>query len=131
MNIKTLCATLFYLAASAVHAGEESLFRMTSPAGHVFQEVERKDDASTVEAVTASGSVAAKSMFLVRGSCALMKERKQQAFRIERLSRQPIRFIVRFVAPEDTNNQAPDPAMGEHAVISAAWCERLASLKMQ
>src|SRR5690242_5158918 len=99
MNIKTLCTALLCIASLPLHAEEAPLFRMTSPAGDVFQEVERSEGSSTVEAVATSGSVAAKSMFLLRGSCALMKERDRQAFRIERLSRQPIRFVVRFVAP--------------------------------
>jgi hypothetical protein len=128
MNIKTLCATLLCIAASSLHAEEAPLFRMTSPAGYVFQEVERGDNASTVEAVEASGSVAAKSMFLLRGSCALMKERDRQAFRIERLSKQPIRFIVRFVAAEPPGAEPMGKAMDENSVISSAFCNRLESI---
>jgi hypothetical protein len=84
-----------------------------------------------VEAIEPSGSAVAKSMFLLRASCGLMKERGHKAFRTERLSLKPLRFIVHFVAPESPGHEAPDPAKGEQALVSAAWCDRLESIFTQ
>lgn len=128
MNINTLYAAFFCLVASPLHAGEAALFRMTSDTGMVLQELERNDTSSTMEATQGAGSVAAKSMFLLRGSCALMRERKQQAFRIEQLSRQPIRFIVRFVPPALPDQETLGQPMDEHSVISAARCNVIEAL---
>jgi hypothetical protein len=137
MNIKTLCAALLCVAFPMLHAEEAPLFRMTSNAvdaadsnqpGMVFQEVERSENASTVEAIETHGSVAAKSMFLLRGSCALMKERHKQAFRIEPLSKRPVRFVVRFVSPESPGSETPLQSMNEHSVISAARCSLFESI---
>ncbi|TFW29121.1 hypothetical protein [Massilia horti] len=137
MKIKTLCVVLLFFATSTLYAAQAPLFRMTSNAGQaangnqpsmVFQEVERSETSSTVEAVQTSGSVAAKSMFLLSGSCALMKERKKEAFKIERLSKQPIRFIVRFVSGENIGNEAFGQPIGEDAVIPAARCDLIQSV---
>lgn len=128
MKLQPFFIALLCLASTGLYAGELQLFRMTSDTGMVLQEVERSDDASTMEASQATGSVAAKSMFLLRGSCALMKERGKQAFRIERLSRQPVRFIVRFVPPESGAGDAAMQAMDENSVISTAFCDRIESV---
>lgn len=136
MNIQTLHIALAFLAALPALGGETPLFRMTSHAGApagwnqpamVFQETERRDTWSTVEAVQVSGSAAAKSMFLLRGSCALMKERNKQGFVIVPLSRQPVRFAVQFVSDEKAGG-ALDRAIAEGAVTSAARCELVESM---
>jgi len=137
MKTKIASIAFLWFASASLHAESPPLFRMTSDAGRaadhnqpamVFQEVQRSESSSTVEAVQTSGSVAAKSMFLLRGSCALMKERQKNAFRIERLSKEPIRFIVHFVSDEQVGGRNADQAPGEESVISAARCDRIASL---
>ena len=137
--MKTTFLSIVFLccASASLHAETPPLFRVTSDAGMaadhnqpvmVFQEVQRSETSSTVEAMQTSGSVAAKSMFLLRGSCALMKERQKTAFRIERLSKEPIRFIVHFVSEEQLGGRNADQALNENSVISAARCDRIASL---
>jgi hypothetical protein len=128
MKFQPLFAGLLCLASASLHAGEAPLFRMTSDTGMVLQEVARSDDASTMEATQATGSVAAKSMFLLRGSCAVMKERGKQAFRIERLSKQPVRFILHFVPPEAGHGDVAVQAMDENSTISSAFCDRIESV---
>jgi hypothetical protein len=130
MKIKILSAFLLCVFAFQLHAADAPLFHMAaSPAAHaggigpgmVFQEVERSDTASTVELLHPAGSVAAKSMFLLRGACALAKERAKQGFRVVQLSRQPLRFSLRFAGAED----ALEPRAGEDSVVSAAYCDAL------
>lgn len=135
MKILATFTLLLCAACPVLRAGEAPLFRMTAgPSGEggngpamIYQEVARNDGYSTVEATAASGSVAAKSMFLMRATCALMKERQQGAFRIEQLSKMPIRFNVRFVAPEPGRSERLDQ-IGEGSVISAAQCDLIASV---
>ena len=137
MKTAFLSIAFLWCASASLHAESPPLFRMTSDPGiaadhnrpaMVFQEVQRSETSSTVEAVQTSGSVAAKSMFLLRGSCALMKERQKTAFRIERLSKEPIRFIVHFVSDEQLGGRNTDQALNEDRVISAARCDRIASV---
>jgi hypothetical protein len=137
MKITIACAALLCFATATLHAQDAPLFRMTSNNGYgadsnqpsmIFQETERSDTASIVEAVQSSGSIAAKSMFLLRGSCALMKERGKRAFRTERLSRDPIRFIVRFVPGDDLDPDDLNQPPREGSVISAAKCDLIESV---
>jgi len=137
MKTAFLSIAFLWCASASLHAENPPLFRMTSDSGiaadhnqpaMVFQEVQRSETSSTVEAVQTSGSVAAKSMFLLRGSCALMKERKETAFKIERLSKEPIRFTVHFVSDDQLGGRNVDQALNENSVISAARCDRIASL---
>ena len=137
MKITTACAALLCSASATLHAQDAPLFRMTSNTGYiddsrqpsmVFQEIERSETSSTVEAVQTSGSVAAKSMFLLRGSCALMKERAKQAFRTERLSSEPVRFVVRFVPGEELGPDDLNQPPREGGVISAAKCDLVESV---
>lgn len=126
---------LLCLAAPVLHAGEP-LFRMTATLGgaqkdSVFQEVERSDTSSTVEAVVHGASVAAKSMFMLRGSCALLKERDGHGFRIQPLSKQPIRFIVHLLPKEEVREIPIGQSMNQNSVISAQWCETIRSLPGQ
>jgi len=98
---------------------------MTGKAGQqemVFQEVERAAQASTVEASFASGSVAAKSSFLLRGTCALMRVREKPAFRIVHLAKQPVRMRIEFMPGENLEQERLDQPLGEGSVISAARC---------
>lgn len=126
MKIQTLWFAFVCLACAA-RAEEAPLFRMVSQPGMAFQELERRDSASMVEATQVSGSVAAKSMFLLRASCALMKQRNKQGFVIVPLSRQPLRFTLRFVAGESADD-AQGQAIDEKAVTSAARCELVESI---
>jgi hypothetical protein len=132
MNIKLTGIALLCLATSLAHAEDAPLFRLASAGagqpGMIFQEIERSENASIVEATQSGGSVAAKSMFLLRGSCALMKERGKQAFRVEQLSRQPIRFSVRFVAAEPAAGEKVGQPLDEGGVISAARCDSFQSV---
>lgn len=86
-------------------------------------EIERQDDASTVEAVVPSGFVAAKSMFLLAGSCALLKHRHKQAFLIEQLSKEPLRFKVRFVEGSPSGDETQPYKPG--TPFSSQRCEQL------
>ncbi|MBQ5939034.1 MULTISPECIES: hypothetical protein [unclassified Massilia] len=137
MKIKILSAFLLCIFASQPHAADTPLFRMAaSPApnaggispGMVFQEVERSDTASTVELLHPAGSVAAKSMFMLRGACALAKERGKRAFRLVQLSRPLLRVSLRFVSEEDAGKSAPESLMGEDRVVSAAYCDGIRSV---
>jgi hypothetical protein len=137
MKITIACAVLLCFATATLHAQDAPMFRMTSNNGYVadseqprmvFQEMERSDTSSTVEAVQTSGSVAGKSMFLLRASCALMKERGKRAFTIERLSSEPIRLIVRFVSGEELDKDDLNQPPREGSVISAAKCDLIESV---
>lgn len=135
MKILSFFLASFCLASVSVHAEDQPLFRMAFDAGQppgaqlpnmVFQEIERNDNWSTVEAVQAAGSVVAKSMFLMRGSCALLKERQKQAFTIEALSKQPIRFKVHFVSGDAAGVDAAGTP--QRTVVSAAKCDAIETL---
>jgi hypothetical protein len=137
MKTNIVSFMLLWFASASLHAESPPLFRMTSDAvkaadnnrpAMVFQEVQRSESSSTVEVVHTFGSVAAKSMFLLRGSCALMKERQRSAFRIERLSKEPIRLTVHFVSGEQVGGRNAEQAPGEDSVISAAFCDRIDAL---
>lgn len=135
MKLLPLAAALFCFATSAVHAEEAVLFRMTSATGPdangttpamVFQEVTRNDTSSSVEAEAGTVSATTGSMFLMRGACALMKERKKHAFNIEYLSKRPIRFNVHFAEAAPT--AAGVGSAPRAKTISSAQCERVESL---
>lgn len=137
MKIKLACVCLLCVAAPQLHAADTPLFRMASdapshgngdPPAMVFQEVERSDTASTVELPHPQGSVAARSMFLLRGACALMKERGRQAFTVTPLSRQPVRFVLRFLTEESAVEPAPARPVSEGGPVSAANCNAMQSV---
>lgn len=137
MKIKRICVCLLCVAAAQLHAADTSLFRMASdaashgngdPPAMVIQEIERSDTASTVELLHPQGSVAAKSMFLLRGACALMKERAQQAFTVAPLSRQPVRFVLRFQTGESADKSGLERPVNEGGVVSAAYCNAMRSV---
>lgn len=89
----------------------------------VFQEISRSEDASTVEASQVQGSVAAKSMFLARASCALMKERNWEAAGIERVSKEPVRLIIRSIPADPVRTEDGVRPAGRSKILTAAWCE--------
>ena len=125
MNINILPFVVLCLSSAFAHAEETRLFRMTGKSGQpemVFQEVERADQASTVEASFASGSAVAKSLFMLRASCALMRARDKQAFRIVHLARQPVRMRIDFIPGENLEQERLDQPLDEGSVISAARC---------
>ena len=126
-----LTAVLFCLAASPLRAEDVQLFRMSAGAGAaapgdhemVFQEISRSEDASTIEASHVRGSVAAKSMFLARGSCALMKERKWETAGIERVSKEPVRLIIRSIPAASVRTEDGVRPAGRGKILTASWCE--------
>ena len=129
MKLKIVCSALLCFAGATLHAENAPLFRMVSAKGWVFQEVERHENASTVEVtIQGVGSVAAKSMFSLYASCALMKERGKTAFTIQPLSKAPIRYIVRFVQGESIGNNMVDQPMAEGSPFTAEKCRVLESL---
>ena len=137
MKKSTVIAALLCLVVISLHAEATPLFRMTSdqgtqpggsPPGMAFQETERQENTSTVEASQEAGSAAAKSLFLLRGSCALMKERNKQAFTIEHLSRQPIRFKLNFVSAD----AATDPGTRTPGkIVTRKRCELVQAVLRQ
>ena len=135
MKFLPFAAVLLCLATPASQAEEAPLFRMTSDAGLepkgkspnlVFQEVERNENSSTIEAQHGTGRVATKTMFVVRGACALMKERKKQAFTIVHLSQQPIRFNVQFLDDAPVVTETNDAQAQKR--FSSAQCELVESI---
>ncbi|MES3023060.1 MAG: hypothetical protein V4857_15925 [Pseudomonadota bacterium] len=135
MKFLPFAAVLLCLAAPASHAEEAPLFRMTSDIGLepngkspnlVFQEVVRNENSSTIEAEHGTGRVATKTMFVMRGACALMKERKKQAFTIVHLSKQPIRFNVQFLDESPVAAETGDAHAQKR--VSSAQCELVESI---
>ena len=137
MKMTFTLAALLCLATATLHAQHAPLFRMTSNNGYVddnrqpamvFQEIERSDGASTVEVVQTSGSVDGKLTFVLRGSCALMKDRGQQAFEMERLPGATTHLIVRFVSAEGLDADDLNHPPVEGSVVSAAKCDLIDSI---
>lgn len=125
MNINILPLIFLCLSSAFARAEETGLFRMTGKLGQsemVFQEVERADQASTVEANFASGSAAAKSLFMLRASCALMRARDKQAFRIVHLARQPVRMRIEFMPGDNLEQERLDQPLDQGSVITAERC---------
>jgi hypothetical protein len=123
MNSNTSCAVLFCLAAASLHAQETPLFNMTSDSGKVFQEIERSDTSSTVEVNEMIGSAEERTMFLLHGSCALMKARNKHAFKVQPLTKHPIRFIIRFLPPGPLASPPADQANKANAITTTEACD--------
>ena len=131
MKTKTAWFILLCLASLGVHAKDAPLFRKTSNGGMVYQEVERTAGASTVEATQPTGTAVAKSMFLLRATCALMKVRGKEAFTIERLPTPAVRFVVHFVAAPSGPGAGLDQPIGAGSVISVARCDAIEAVLVQ
>lgn len=113
------------------------MFRMTASGGAtapgdqemVFQEINRSEDASTIEATHVQGSVAAKSMFMARASCALMKERNWEAAGIEHVSKEPVRLILRSMPVDRVRTEGAVKPTGRGKILTAAWCEMVERIR--
>lgn len=123
MRIGIAFATLTLLAAPAAQAADAPLFRMEQP-NMVYQEVERTADTSTVDVVLTAGGSVGKSMFLMRASCALMKARHKEAFKIEWGQRPSARQVLRFVPASEVTSEPPR----EGSVVSMALCDSIEAL---
>jgi len=123
MMTRLACLILAAVATSSANAADRQLFQIET-ADAYYREIERGEDLSLVEATAANGTAASKSMFMLRSTCSLMKERGKTGFKIEPISRDPIRFKVHFVVDSD---RGPDDTSNVRArgMMSARVCEQL------
>jgi hypothetical protein len=131
MTTKTAICLLLGLAGLGAHAKDAPLFHRASSGDMVYREVERKTDASTVEATQPTGTAVAKSMFLLRATCALTKIRAKEAFTIERVPTPELRFVVHFVPAPSGPGAGLDQPIGVGSVISVARCDAIEAVLAQ
>ena len=129
---KHLLIACFLLFARVAVAAEPQLFHLSVAGERVengktltmsYQELSRDAGSSVVEVSFVSGGSVSASMFTLRGSCALARARGEQFFRVMTVSREPIRFELRFL-PEASEAQR-HPANKTEKVFSRGECSLL------